>query len=226
MKSRNPDSSISVAESADRFGVRSAVSRTPDLRVDSFVGDQFLFLEVLRGEVLRDADSPPAAIMLRVSRSLKNSSLAEMFSTLFSAGAPCGKEGADYIEALVGALVVEGEFENASRLAVEIFSRGREPSNLRYPRAGVERGSFDLAGLAATAADALGTLHSRISVARMRPCARDLHAAALALNSEWLPLWRGRRKVPSESCRKLMALYSEHGVGEAVRWLEAQLRHQ
>ena len=125
---------LSVAALLAHFSVRSNVERPLQIKLDSFVGDRVLFLELLRGEVSRDAHSTKAALVLRVTKAINNATLCRVFDETiasFAASPIMGKARADIIEALLGALVREGEFARAPLLLAALFLAARIPTNLR-----------------------------------------------------------------------------------------------
>lgn len=206
------------------LGVRTNVTRAIEARTDSFVGDQFLFLEVLRGELLRDSRSSAAAVMLRVTRAVSNSILGSLYCRhLASAMDPdaIGKKRADLLEAAIGALVNEGDFENAARLTGVLYSNAAELPTLRFPDGPIERDKESLGKLSATAADGIGILFSRLLIGAVRPPLRELHSDSQMVAAALKSVWRGTRKRPSAWCQGVLKAFAESGVGAALSRLEA-----
>ncbi|MBN8550854.1 MAG: hypothetical protein J0M12_16180 [Deltaproteobacteria bacterium] len=224
MNGFTPELSDPIAAILARLGQASNVPRPLSIRTDSFVGDQFLFLEVLRSEVLRDATSSNAAIMLRVSRAINNRTLCALFDQLaprLAIGSPSGKRRADILEAIIGALVIESDFSGAEQFVAQLYQLSPVPSNLRYPQREIER--LELDAFALLAAEGVAMLESRLLLSALQPPIRELHAAAQLLAKTMQPSWRGPKKSPSDCAREISNTLARRGIGAALRVLEAEL---
>ncbi|MBN8550928.1 MAG: hypothetical protein J0M12_16565 [Deltaproteobacteria bacterium] len=219
-----PEICDSIAAILARLGQASSISRPLVIRTDSFVGDQFLFLEILRSEVLRDATSSNAAIMLRVSRAINNRTLCALFDQLapqLAIGSPTGKRRADILEAIIGALVIESDFMGAEKFVAKIYQLSAVPSNLRYPQREMQRSELD--AFALLAAEGVAMLESRLLLSALQPPIRELHAASQLLAKTLQASWRGPKKAPSDCACEISNTLARRGIEAALRVLEAEL---